>query len=184
MGELKQSAGRGPQHLRPQWIDTTPQPNRIDVSGQSCPQESAQIAGILNPIQHQDKVQLGRNGGESIQADQAGDTIGCDRREGCPEHLIGDEPPAHLGTSLCQIGVTLQPHLGGDDFLRSRAPAQNLLQQVGALEKQQPFGLTPSTGCQGSQPFDQGIASAADQREGSIQRTAQNAACLRTFNPL
>jgi hypothetical protein len=55
---------------------------------------------------------------------------------------------------------------------------------VGALEKQQSLGLSPRTGGQSSQPFDQGIASAADQGRGGVQRMTQNAACLRTLRPL
>ena len=80
--------------------------------------------------------------------------------------------------------MTLQPGLRRDDFLGRVPLPQNLLQQVGALEEQQSLGLTSRTGGQASQTLDQGIASAADRGSGGIQRTAQNAACLRTFNPL
>ena len=59
--------------------------------------------------------------------------------------------------------MTLQPGFGRDDFLGRVALPENFLQQVSALKKQQPLGLSPRTGGQGSQPFDQGIASAADQ---------------------
>ena len=67
--------------------------------------------------------------------------------------------------------MTLQPGFGRDDFLGRVALPENFLQQVGALKKQQPLGLSPRTVGQGSQPFDQGIASAADQGRGGIQRT-------------
>ena len=80
--------------------------------------------------------------------------------------------------------MCLPPGFSRDDFIGCVALPENFLQQVRALEKQQPFGLSPSTGGQGSQPFDQGIASAADQEGRGIQRTIQNAACLRTFKPL
>ena len=80
--------------------------------------------------------------------------------------------------------MTLPPGFSRDDFIGCVALPENFLQQVGAFEKQQPLGLSPSTGGQGSQPFDQGVASAADQGNRGIQRTTQNAACLRTFRPL
>ena len=80
--------------------------------------------------------------------------------------------------------MTLQPSLSRNDFLGCVALPENFLQQVGALKKQLPLGLSPRTGGQGSQPFDQGIASAADQGREGIQKMTQNAACLRTFSPL
>ena len=80
--------------------------------------------------------------------------------------------------------MTLQPGFGRDDFLGRVALPENFLQQVGALEEQQPFGLTTHTGGQASQTLDQGVASAADQGGGGFQRTNQNSACLRTFKPL
>ena len=80
--------------------------------------------------------------------------------------------------------MTLQPDLSCDDFLRRLPSRQKLLQEMGALQEQQPFGLTPNTGSQASKTLDQGIASAADQGGGGFQRTNQNSACLRTFKPL
>ena len=74
---------------------------------------------------------------------------------------------------------------GRDDFLGRVALPENFLQQVGALKQQQARSLTPRAVGQGSQPLDQGIASAGDQGGGGgIQRTTQKAACLRTFRPL
>jgi hypothetical protein len=184
MRQLKQSTGRGPQHLRAEGINTSSHPDRIDVSREGCAQQCAQISRILNPIQDKEKIQLWRDSGQSIQGAQAGNTIGCDCCERSPQHLIGDDPPSRLRTTCSQGRMTLQPGFGRDDFLGRVALPENFLQQVGALKKQQPLGLSPRTGGQGSQPFDEGIASAADQGRGGIQGTIQNAACLRTFRPL
>ena len=184
MRQLKQSTGRGPQHLRAEGINTSPHPDRVDVSRQGRPQQCAQISRILNPIQNKEKIQLWRDGGQSIQGAQTSNTIGGDRCEGSPQHPISDDPPLRVGTTFSQGRMALQPDFGRDDFLGRVALPENFLQQVGALKKQQPLGLSPRTGGKGSQPFDQGIASAADQGRGGIQRTTQNAACLRTFRPL
>ena len=184
MRQLKQSTGRGPQHLRAKGINASPHPNRVDVSGQGRAQQRAQIPWILNPIQNQEEVQLWWDGGQSIQWAQAGNAIRCDCCESSPQHLICDDPQSRLDTTFSQGRMTLPPGFSRDDFNGCVALPENFLQQVGALEKQQPLGLSPSTGRQGSQPFDQGITSAADQGERGIQRTTQNAACLRTFRPL
>ncbi len=184
MRQLKQSTGRGPQHLRAEGINASPHPDRVDVSSQGRAQQSAQIPWILNPIQNQEEVQLWRDGGQSIQGAQAGNTIGCDRCESSPQHLISDDPPSRLWTTFSQGRMTLQPGFSRDDFLGCVALPENFLQQVGALEKQQPLGLSPRTGGQSSQPFDKGIASAADQGREGVQRMTQNAACLRTLRPL
>ena len=63
------------------------------------------------------------------------------------------------------------PSLRCNQFDRFEMATNQLLQEMGALKKQQPLGLSPRTGGQSSQPFDQGIASAADQGRGGIQRT-------------
>ena len=80
--------------------------------------------------------------------------------------------------------MALQPSLGRDDFLRQVPLPENFLQKVVALEQQQPLCLTPRTSGQASQTLNKGIASAADQGGEGIQKTTQNAACLRTFKPL
>ena len=79
--------------------------------------------------------------------------------------------------------MALQPSLGRDDFPGQVPLPENFLQKVGALEQQQPLCLTPRTSGQASQTLDQGIASAADKGGEGIQKTTQNAACLRTFKP-
>ena len=184
MRQLKQSTGRCPQHLCAKWVYASPHPNRVDISGQGRAQQRAQIPWILNPIQNQEEVQLWWDGGQSIQGAQAGNAIRCDCCESSPQHLICDDPQSRLDTTFSQGRMTLPPGFSRDDFNGCVALPENFLQQVGALEKQQPLGLSPSTGGKGSQPFDQGITSAADQGERGIQRTTQNAACLRTFRPL
>ena len=146
MWQLKQSTGRGPQHLRAKGVSTSPHPNRVDVSGEGRAQQRAQIPWILNPIQNQEEVQLWWDGGQSIQGAQAGNTIRCDRCECSPQHLIGDDPPSRLGTTFSQGRMTLQPGFGRDDFFGCVALPENFLQQVGALEKLLPLGLSPSTG--------------------------------------
>ena len=164
---------------------STPAPIQTALtSAASCAQQCAQISRILNPIQDKEKVQLWRDSGQSIQGAQAGNTIGCDRCECGTQHLMGDDPPSRLRTTFCQGRMTLQPGFGRDDFLGRVAVPEDFLQQVGALKKQQPLSLSPRTGGEDSQPFDQGVASAADQGRRGIQRTTQNAACFRTFRPL
>ena len=147
-------------------------------------QQRAQIPWILNPIQNQKKVQLWGGGGQSIQGAQARNTIGRDRSECSPQHLIGDDPPSHLGTTFSQGRMALQPSFGRNNFFGFFVLPENFLQQVGALKQQQPLCLSPRPGGKGSQPFNQGIASAADQGRGGIQKTTQNTACFRTFKPL
>ena len=65
--------------------------------------------------------------------------------------------------------MALHPGFSRDDFLGRIPLSENFLQQVGALEKQQALGLTPRTVGEGSQTFDQRIASAADQWGGRVQ---------------
>ena len=83
-----------------------------------------------------------------------------------------------------ELLMTLQPDLSRDNFFRRLSSRKKLLQEVGALQEQQSFGLTPNTRGQAFKTLDQRIASAADQGGEGIQRTNQNSACLRTFKPL